>query len=266
MAHLFNKDIAYIENSDNPNTLNILPVDNTGKCMTLDGKKEWNFDNSLAPGSKWVEKVNSAGGSGDMLKSVYDTNNNGIVNNSESLQGNDSAYHLNRANHTGVQSISTISNLQFLLDEKQVKTTGMSAQLDNISYNIGVSGYANLQATNLVNTTPVINGITRSGSPFILLNVSNFIPPAKYKISAAISFRSNIAGDFQLRFYRITTGAIVYTQRISTLANNYYSISFTSIVELFTGSQYTFDIGGALSASVLTDIKGSVLIETTNFN
>ena len=70
MAHQFNKDIAYIENSDNPNILNILPVDNAGKCMTLDGSKEWNFDNSFPVGSKWVEKV---GGSGitDVIKTSF---------------------------------------------------------------------------------------------------------------------------------------------------------------------------------------------------
>jgi hypothetical protein len=62
MAHQFNKDIAYIENSDNPNTLNIIPVSNAGKCMTLDGTKEWNYNNALAPGSKWVEKTASTSG------------------------------------------------------------------------------------------------------------------------------------------------------------------------------------------------------------
>ena len=61
MAHQFNKDIAYIENTDNPNTLNILPVDNAGKCMTLDGTKEWNFNSALPVGSKWIEKLGGSG-------------------------------------------------------------------------------------------------------------------------------------------------------------------------------------------------------------
>lgn len=47
---------------------------------------------------------------GDMLKATYDTTNSGIVDNAEGLDGNDSAYHLDRANHTGTQLASTISD------------------------------------------------------------------------------------------------------------------------------------------------------------
>ena len=53
----------------------------------------------------------SSAGAGDMAKAVYDTNNNGIVDNSELLQGQNSSYHLSRANHTGSQAESTITNL-----------------------------------------------------------------------------------------------------------------------------------------------------------
>lgn len=48
------------------------------------------------------------GGGGDMRKAVYDTNDNGVVDNSQALEGNGSSYHLNRANHTGTQLASTI--------------------------------------------------------------------------------------------------------------------------------------------------------------
>jgi len=54
--------------------------------------------------------ISVSGSVGDMLKSVYDTDDNGVVDNSELLQGNDSAYHLDRANHTGTQTASTISD------------------------------------------------------------------------------------------------------------------------------------------------------------
>lgn len=50
----------------------------------------------------------SGGGGGDMLKSVYDIDDNGIVDNSELLGGEDSAHHLNRANHTGTQDFSSL--------------------------------------------------------------------------------------------------------------------------------------------------------------
>lgn len=48
------------------------------------------------------------GGGGDMYKSTYDTDDDGIVDNSELLQGQNSSYHLSRANHTGTQSADTI--------------------------------------------------------------------------------------------------------------------------------------------------------------
>lgn len=47
----------------------------------------------------------------DMERSVYDTNNNGkvdIAENAELLNGQTSAYYLNRSNHTGTQAASTI--------------------------------------------------------------------------------------------------------------------------------------------------------------
>lgn len=55
---------------------------------------------------------------GDMFRSVYDPNLNGVVDNSERLNGQLPSYYLNRANHTGTQTISTIVNLQTSLDAK----------------------------------------------------------------------------------------------------------------------------------------------------
>jgi hypothetical protein len=48
-------------------------------------------------------------GTGDMTKAIYDTNANGIVDNSEKLSGNTPDYFLDRNNHTGVQSAATIT-------------------------------------------------------------------------------------------------------------------------------------------------------------
>ena len=49
-------------------------------------------------------------GGGDMLKVSYDSVDNGIVNESRLLGGQNSAYHLDRTNHTGTQTVSTISD------------------------------------------------------------------------------------------------------------------------------------------------------------
>jgi hypothetical protein len=60
-------------------------------------------------GETALEYVTLSGG-GDMLKSTYDTNDDGTVNDSDNLGGNSSAWHLDRANHGGTQTAATISD------------------------------------------------------------------------------------------------------------------------------------------------------------
>jgi hypothetical protein len=48
-------------------------------------------------------------GVGDMLISTYDTNNSGVVDDSEKLGGESPSYYLDRTNHTGSQAASTIT-------------------------------------------------------------------------------------------------------------------------------------------------------------
>lgn len=52
----------------------------------------------------------STSSGGDMKKSVYDANDNGVVDDSEAVNGHDSSYLLSRSNHTGTQQASTISD------------------------------------------------------------------------------------------------------------------------------------------------------------
>ncbi len=61
-------------------------------------------------------------GGGDMLKSVYDNNDDGLVDNSDSLNAQAASFYLARTNHTGTQAQSTINDLQDSLDLK-VDTT-----------------------------------------------------------------------------------------------------------------------------------------------
>lgn len=48
---------------------------------------------------------------GDMFKSTYDTNDNGVIDNSERLNNQLPTYYLSRSNHTGTQDVSTITGL-----------------------------------------------------------------------------------------------------------------------------------------------------------
>jgi hypothetical protein len=59
-------------------------------------------------GSAWV---NSNAGSGDMLKTTYDTNTSGVVDNSERLNAQLPSFYLDRANHTGTLNLDDLSNV-----------------------------------------------------------------------------------------------------------------------------------------------------------
>lgn len=62
-------------------------------------------DKNFRYDSGWSELI----GGGDMLKADYDTDDDGIVDNSELLGGQNSAYYRARANHTGTQPLTTLS-------------------------------------------------------------------------------------------------------------------------------------------------------------
>lgn len=80
-----------------------------------------------------------AAGSGDMLKSVYDTGNNGIVDNSEALNGQTSAWHLDRTNHTGTQLASTISDFDTEVSNN-TDVTANTAKVTNATHTGDVTG------------------------------------------------------------------------------------------------------------------------------
>lgn len=70
-------------------------------------------------------------GTGDMLISVYDTNGNSIVDNSEALDGHNAAYYLSRSNHTGTQSATTITGLGDAATKNTGTTSGTVAAGDD---------------------------------------------------------------------------------------------------------------------------------------
>lgn len=81
-----------------------------------------NTTNSLTyywTGSAFQQIASATTSTGDMLKSVYDINNNGIVDNSNLVGGASRAFVLSRANHTDTQPIGSITGLQTALDGKE---------------------------------------------------------------------------------------------------------------------------------------------------
>jgi len=112
------------------------------------------FDNSESTlkqynGNFW-EALN--GGNGDMLKATYDTNNNGIVDNSELLNSQTSVFYLSRINHTGTQLASTILDFQSqVTNNAQVLTN--TAKVSNATHTGDVTGSTALTIANNAVTT-----------------------------------------------------------------------------------------------------------------
>jgi hypothetical protein len=69
----------------------------------------------------------SGGGGGDMYSAIYDANSNGVVDNSERLNGQTPSFYLNRANHTGFQPAGSISGLS------AVATAGTMSSLTDVN-------------------------------------------------------------------------------------------------------------------------------------
>ena len=61
-----------------------------------------------------------------MLKSTYDINNDGLVDDSDKLDGQHGSYYLSRSNHTGTQTASTISDLADQNTRVNVRKAGIS--------------------------------------------------------------------------------------------------------------------------------------------
>lgn len=109
-------------NTSNPHEVSevdILPdqTGNAGKTLITDGAN-----------TSW-ESV----GSGNMSTSIYDTDEDGVVDNSEALEGQNGTYYLNRENHTGTQLASTISDFDAEVDNNTsvASNTSHTSDTDN---------------------------------------------------------------------------------------------------------------------------------------
>lgn len=115
------------------------------------------FDTTL---NKWTPKVlNSNDLTGLLSKSVYDTNNNGIVDNSERLNNNLPSFYLNRSNHTGQINVDVL-------------TTTQANQGDYLKWNGAFWSAQPVLLQNLLSSPPTINDSGKSiiwnGSTFAL--------------------------------------------------------------------------------------------------
>lgn len=100
------------------------------------------------------------GGSGDMTKAVYDTDNDGVVDDSELLSGNNAAYYLSRANHTGTQTAATISDFTAAVAAAETDPvfTAWLAGPPNVSVFTNDAGYITAAAALSSSTSSVQDG------------------------------------------------------------------------------------------------------------
>jgi hypothetical protein len=143
---------------------------------------------------------------GDMLKSVYDTNGNNIVDNSEALNGQAASYYLSRTNHTNTQAASTISDF-----DTQVRTSRldqMAAPTADVSFN-------SKKITTLadpVNAQDAVNLRTAQG----LVQGLN----AKASVKVATTVNITRSGEQTIDGQAVTTGQRVLVKNQDAPAQN----------------------------------------------
>ena len=131
---------------------------------------------------------------GVMYKSEYDTNGDGVVDDSEQLEGQNGAYYLNRANHSGTQAISTVTNLQTALDDKVddsekgvangIATLDSGGKLNLSQFPFGLLLYQSVWDANT--NTPALSDATGTLKHTYLINVAGTIDLGSGNITFAV--------------------------------------------------------------------------------
>lgn len=115
-----------------------------------------------------------------MLKSVYDPNDDGSVVNSDALQGQTLAQVRDRATHTGVQAIATITGLQTALDNK-IETSLIGVANGLVPTNagntidpiyLGVTLSVPLEGWNATTNTPALSDGTGNANEYCFVTVA----------------------------------------------------------------------------------------------
>lgn len=181
-------------------------------------------------------------GGGDMMKATYDTNNNGVVDNAEKLNGEASGYYLKLANMTGDATHRTIT------DEE--RTTWNAKSDFSGSYN------------DLANkpTIPTNNNQLTNGAGYQTeMQVNNLIKSATSKV-IEYGGSTDIAGlpDLAIaanayKMYNITEGFSTTAQFLEGAGKSYPAGTNVVVIPNSAGTAYVFDIyTGSFAVSALT--------------
>lgn len=175
-----------------------------------------------------------------MLKSVYDPNDDGSVVNSDQLQGQNGAYYLSRANHTGTQAQSTVTNLVSDLAAKEpiasIGTNGHAAgplsggliPLPQIPF--ASTAYLGLYNAS-TNTPAILNGTGTAGQFYIANVIGNAYAPVNVTVANQIVVYNGatweVGATFSGGITQLTTNAGVQVGPNVTLNNTSYLVDST---------------------------------------
>ena len=209
---------------------------------------------------------------GDMTKAIYDVNDNGIVDNAESsndsslLEGSDSAYHLDRANHTGTQLATTIvydptgtsliaTLAQTAITELDTNVTTEKNRINDIISGVQVVGDTDkfenedgLFYLNRNNHVGTINGIDVAFDNNLSNLVATEIQSAIIELETLVA---NAAGDMVKATYDVlSTGIVDDAEKLGGQLPAYY-LDLANVTGALPAVDVSFNntISGITSAS-----------------
>lgn len=204
-------------------------------------------------GFGWITMT--ATGWGDMYKSVYDVNNNGIVDNSQALWWQAGSYYLDRTNHTGTQTASTISDFSTTVSTNSDVSANTSARhthsnktiLDNTTASYTTAEQTKLShitVTQAVDLDQLETRVNELDAAVILKgtwDASSGVFPWSWVAQAGWSYIVSVAGTVNSVSFWINDRIIAITDNASTstFANNWFKADYTDQVLSVAGKTGT---------------------------